>query len=229
MWLFYNWNDLRNELYWRDVNVATRILRYALPRIPCEKGEIAIAGSAALHWYQEKQNIGPKWDDPGDIDIFVAGVFGKNKLRFQTFVMAVLHKIQKTGHDIMWYAMIKHPYAIRNQSIWIFNFQIRGNNLIFSFVQSPKCQDINDTLAGFDIDVCKVAFKIHSETFIIAKETHQNILHHNAVAENTIFSCNGPDNFDEKQVLSTLKRIRKYTKRGFHFPGSGGITYSTDT
>lgn len=227
MRLFGTWNELPEQKYWSDVYVATRILRYVLPRECCAKGEVVIAGSAALHWYQEKERIGPKWKDPGDIDIFVAGPLGKNKVTFVKFVRCILEAIRRSGHEILWSRVFKNPYCIRNRSVWIVDFKVSGIDMTFSFVQSPKCKKIEEVIAGFDIEVCKVAYHVHSETFTIEAQTHMMIKHHLAVATGTIFSCKGvgPDDFDQKRVLSTLKRIRKYTLRGFEFPCSGGIIY----
>ena len=67
MRLFGNWNHLPRDEYWRDVYVATRILRHVLPKGRCDREEIAIAGSAALHWYQEKHRIGQNGKTQGTL------------------------------------------------------------------------------------------------------------------------------------------------------------------
>ena len=83
-----------DSMYWREVDVVKRLLRHAVPRHLTRRNEVAIAGSAALHWYQGQTNVGTLWTDIGDIDIFVAGPNGSTEANFKDFVLSIVQRFE---------------------------------------------------------------------------------------------------------------------------------------
>lgn len=217
MWMlsvlpFYNFGGLR---YWVSVQQTQRLLRYIVPREATKKNEIGVAGSSPLYWYQEKYQIGPKWTGPNDVDIFVAGYWGRSRERFEILVDLMEERIVGAGYKCTRKDKF-HPYACRSGLIRITDFAIKGLNQVVSFVQHPECDSVQEVARGFDISVCKVVYHIHQQRFETMHGTHRDIVRCQFyVHPLEITSPGKPTNFERGKWVSTDGRCAKYRRRGF--------------
>ena len=206
-----------------------RILRYVVPMSPGSKDQIGILGSAALHWYQDERAIGPKWNVPNDIDLFVAGRWGNTTRLFILFVHRTLKRLTRAGY---YFAVEykKNRYAVPNRIVHIVDVKITGLELTLSFVQSPCCANLREVANAFDIDVCRVIYLIHSCSFVVDKKVQKSIEAGRATV-NSIAFCSRSyggriTHVDRSKVLSSMVRINKYLGRGFVLTNSGGVAFT---
>ena len=201
--------------YWVSVQHTQRLLRYIVPRELTEKNEVGIAGSSPLYWYQETHWIGPKWNGPNDVDVFVAGYWGQSDENFTMFVDLMEQRIKSAGYECeredKW-----HAYACRSGPIHIADFTIKGLSEVVSFVQHPECSTIQDVANGFDISVCKVVYHIHKQTFDTMHGTRRDIVRCNFVITPPEIETPGSlTDFERGKSWSTINRSWKYMNRGF--------------
>jgi hypothetical protein len=201
--------------YWVSVQHTLRLLRYIVPRELTEKAEVGIAGSSPLYWYQEMHWIGPKWNGPNDVDVFVAGYWGESDEKFTSFVDLMEERMKNAGYECQredkW-----HNYACQSGPIHIADFTIKGLSKVVSFVQNPECATIQDVAKRFDISVCKVVYHIHKQTFETMHGTRRDIVHCKFDITPPKVECPGSlTNFERCKACSTLHRNSKYASRGF--------------
>lgn len=224
-------NDaVETKQYWRDVDKVKRILRYVIPRSSTRSDEVAIAGSAALHWYQRQEGIGPSWSGIGDIDIFVSGQHGTTVSQFKRFLTSVIENLLASEHQIA--AFKCYPLrlygAASSRNIIICDIEIVGIDLKLSFVQSPGSANVSSVVDGFDIDICQVRYDIHRQTYHVRNQTRDNIRRRRAVVFPLVFDSSNGDisPADRTRVRKTLQRIKKYHDRGYKFVNGGGLNFS---
>ena len=228
------WNNEAGDRYWNDVTRLKRILRYILPRCPSLADKIGILGSAALHWYQNEKSIGPKWNKPRDVDLFVSGYWGSKAKRFMRFVHLMRKRLTIAGYTFT----LKHKrnvYAFMERVVNIVDINITGVDLTLSFVQSPCCANLTEVGATFDIDVCRVIYLIHSCSFVVDKKVHESIKACEATVEPIMFPrggirCRGGchhiiPRFHQRKVLNSMVRVNKYCMRGFGLTNGRGIAF----
>ena len=220
-----HWNTIVGEGYWKSIYKARALLRYVIPRGLDD--EVAVAGSSALLWFQDEARIGPLWEGPHDIDVFVAGYHGRNGRRFRKFVRSVVKKMRKADVVVDDKMCYEHPYCVRNKKVDIWDIVlVNVDNLRVSFIQSPGKASVEEVVESFDIDVCRVVYLIHQERYLVASSVRRQIEGGLAWADPQRFGEYGfPEPYDVQKVRSTLWRIRKYTQRGFRFLNGGGITF----
>lgn len=218
-------------VYYSEKCCIKRILRSSIPRQATRSHEVGIAGSCALHYFQDKKLIGPKWAVPNDIDIFVCGRYGRSKASFFRFVESVHKSIISSGHKTS-KVVKKHMYAHRNRLVWIIDVTIVGYSSTLSFVQSP-CPTVEESAKRFDIDVCQVVYHIHTESFWVSSDhVVRHIKDKTALVKPIMWNLFGiddigPGHFDSKKVCSTISRIQKYRKRGFRFKQADGVVFTS--
>lgn len=212
---------------WREVYRVRSMLRYVLPRNECNKNEIAVAGSSALCWYQDDRKVGPMWGPPGDVDVFVAGYWGKSQWRFRRFCCRILRQLAGSLYitkKVVWY---QNVYVKRGSKVNICDVYFKDMDTHVSFVQGCGCKNVQEVIKGFDIDVCKVIYHVHSESFEVTKSVELSIKTHTAwVKDDWQFLHSYPDRFDRVQIGSTMRRMQKYEERGFLIINGGGLTFN---
>ena len=220
-----HWNTIVGEGYWRSTYKARALMRYVIPR-GLDK-EVAVAGSSALLWFQDQGRVGPMWEGPHDIDVFVAGHYGETRRRFRKFVRSIVTKIRKAGVVVDDKRCYEHPYIVRDKQVSVWDIVlVNVDNLRISFIQSPGKATVAEVVERFDIDVCRVVYLIHQERFVVNESVRHHIESGLAWADaQTFVEDGGPDVYDVEKVRSTLWRIRKYTQRGFHVLNGGGVVF----
>ena len=221
-----------DSMYWREVDVVKRLLRHAVPRHLTRRNEVAIAGSAALHWYQGQTNVGPLWTDIGDIDIFVAGPNGSTEANFKDFVLSIVQRFEAAHHvveSVECYKCLVYGPTVGGD-ICICDVMVRDISVCLSFVQSPGCLTARSVMEKFDIDICQVMYDIHRQTFELSVRTRANIRAGTAVALPLLFeSDDGNVSLgDMIRVRKTLLRMRKHHARGYVFGNGGGVRFGSD-
>lgn len=214
--------------YQRNVGFIKLLLQRIIPKHLSESGEVAVAGSAALHWYQQQNGVGPTWSGVGDVDIFVCGHNGADPLTFKSFVEKIKHALTVTLHlSIKCKHHVNH-YAIRNNAVHIYDITVYGIQLDLSFIQSPDRPSIQEVVADFDIDVCKVIWHITADRYSMSDIVREHITRCRANLQGWMFLEGGPGTFDRLRLAMTMKRIMKYKQRGFTFLNGQGISFDTD-
>ena len=219
-------------LYWRQVDAVKRLLRQVVPRHLTRLNEVAIAGSAALHWYQGQHKVGPVWTEIGDIDIFVAGSSGLTEESFKAFVLSVVQRIKAATHSVESIKCYKIlVYGPREgKEICICDVKVKDIDMKLSFVQSPKYATVSAVMEGFDIDICQVMYDIHRQSYDLSSRAKANIRAGTAEALPMKFDHQDGNVSlaDINRVRKTLQRIRKYHARGFAFTNGGGIRFGSE-
>ena len=223
----WRWNN-QNESWYQQTACILDILHHVIP--PETDNSIGILGSAALMLYQEKYKIGPKWSEPKDYDVFVAGKYGKTQRVFFSFMNSVLDNMKGLAADEIVLSR-KYRTYIRStgMKVWIVEYKLAGISSKLSFIQSPHCKDLKEVAGKFDIDVCKVICHIHSQRLECDADIADHIRHHQAATAGAMFvnGRKGIQKDDIKAVANTMKRMMKYQTRGFKMINSGGILYLT--
>lgn len=218
-------------LYWHQVDVVKRLLRQVVPRRLTRPNEVAIAGSAALHWYQGQYKVGPVWTEIGDVDIFVAGSSGSTKESFKAFVSSVVQRIKASKHiveSITCYEVRVYGPRERKE-ICICDVKVQDVDVKLSFVQSPEHATVSAVMEGFDIDICQVMYDIHRQSYNLSSQAKANIRAGRAEALPMKFDHQDGNVSlaDISRVRKTLQRIRKYHARGFAFTNGSGIIFGS--
>lgn len=227
-----HWNKEAGDRYWNDVTRLKRILRYILPRCPVLADKMGILGSAALHWYQNDKSIGPKWNKPRDVDLFVSGYWGSKARRFLKFVHMMLKRLTLAGYTFT-FKHKRNVYALMKRVVHIVDIEITGIDLTLSFVQSPCCANLTEVADTFDIDICRVIYLIHSCSFVADRKLHDSIKAGEATVEPIMFPLAGIPcrrgwcitRFQQRKVLNSMIRVNKYCMRGFRFTNGRGIAF----
>lgn len=221
--LLPKYNNRVSDERWSSLQKASDLLKLIIPKSCSVKNEVGIAGSASLLMYQEKHRVGPKWGPNGDIDVFVAGRFGRSETHFFAFVyraFSILSRIGETPHLMDRYM----SYGRHNLRFWVFDFEIPGVLGKISFVQSPDCDNLKEVVAHFDINVCRVVFNPCTKKFWCSRRVALDISKRAATVDGVVFSKHGPTDDDIVQVTRVLNRMAKYGKRGFRFANGGGVS-----
>lgn len=221
-----HWNTIVDRGYWRNAYKARRLLRYVVPF--GKDIEIAVAGSSALLWFQDEEEIGPMWEGPNDIDIFVAGYYGMTKKRFTKFMEAAESRLRGAGNVIVLKKQWRNRYCIRDRYVYICDLTIEGlGGMKLSFIQSPTAPTVEDVVSAFDIDVCRVIYLIHQERFIVSDMVRRQIERCEAWVDPLMFDAEDglPTSFDDIKLRSSFRRMRKYAERGFNFSNRGGVVF----
>ena len=220
-----HWNTKLDEQYWTEVYVIRSLLRYVIPRECSRDNEVAIAGSAALCWFQDLWEVGPMWGVPGDVDIFVCGKNGRTKGQFSKFMNSILKKLRQIYRHPSAVECFDSAYCFRGLVCHISNLKIPGISLKLSFISSPGCNNVKEVVDQFDIDVCKVIYNVHHEEYEVEESVKKHIKMCKAMVTDLTFGGSVPDRFDIYKCSKTLGRMEKYTKRGFVFINGGGIRF----
>ena len=213
------WNRKTTADYWDQVREQQKFLKEVLPSAYCETLEIAVSGSAALAWAQERWEVGPMWVEPGDIDVFVAGRPGENEDQFIDIVNGVVERTGHMGREISLWKMYDNLYAVENVVIKVVDIAVAGMDCIFSFIQCPGVRDVEEVVESFDIDICRVIYCIHDDTFRAEAAVIRHIEEGNAFVRLMVVPIlTGIPAFSIKKARRTRNRMRKYIDRGFTFP-----------
>jgi len=204
-----------DETWWAYYRVQ-RLLRYVIPRDVTRKDEVAVAGSCALFWYQEKNRVGPRWSSPNDIDIFVCGTEGRSKLNFKIFLCAVEANLESLGVNILSSSYRESLYVHRDVPVSIVDYHLEGIPIKLSFVQAPLHLTIHDVVNDFDIDICRVVYHVHRQSFTVKNSDAESIAGREFQVLPVLFRKRGePCKWEIQRMKSSMVRMKKYSERGF--------------
>ena len=215
-----------NERYWNFVQEARRFLTNVFPEITTTNGYVAVTGSAALHWYQDRYHCGHDWYKPYNIDVVVCG---KSKEGFEDFMDSVSIALAADGFLGSWtkarktFWIMLPPVHVVN---WLFQSETNRNHAL-SFTWSPF-DTVRETVRHFDLDICQVMYHLHTDTFhTLDRSVERNIRNSEALLTCTTFPL---DRYLTKHqlcsVTSTLQRILKYTQRNFTVTNAAVLTFT---
>ena len=201
----------------KDYENCKRILKEMIPIEHSLSNEVAVSGSSALLWWQAHERIGPEWEGPNDVDVFVAGRPGSSDGLFMMYVKAVIENVKSKGIEIDVLEERISAYVVRGRRTNIVDVHVPGCKFKISFVQCPLACNVNEVVACFDIDICKVIYHIHNGSFSLAACVKRSICLGIAEISSIRLDEHGPSQFDISRVKSTLERVKKYKERGFKF------------
>ena len=212
-----------NERYWQQTLILKQILSILVAEEDESEQAVAVAGSAALHWCQDEHRIGPnkvEWT-PRDLDLFICC----NERRYRERVHRMLRKLSEHQwhHKADTYL---HMYGPTRRGVLITEVKLAGFRPILSLVQSPFA-DIPSTVANFDIDVCRVAYFVKSNSFVLEGSTLEAIASGKATIRD--FDLGGSCKETEliaSVIKSSIRRVAKYQKRGFEFTNFGKVMFA---
>lgn len=209
----------------KEYQKCKRMLKQMIPNEYSLSREVAVSGSSALLWWQTEQRIGPEWEGPNDVDVFVAGRPGSNGEVFTMFVNAVIDNVESKGIKIAHLRGKNSTYIVRGRRTNIVDVRISGCKFKMSFVQCPLANNIDEVVACFDIDICKVIYHIHDGSFSVAACVERSICLGTAEISSIRLDEHGPSQFDMARVKKTLERMKKYKERGFKFTHGNAIVF----
>ena len=184
------------------------------------KPDVAVAGSMALWWYQQKEETGPVWSIPDKVKVFVC--LGVSK--FDDFIENVSKTLKKLK--------IKHTKdevnstsEVRNRVLLSVTFVVDYIDFKIVFIQSPF-RNVTETAEQFDVNVSRIMYNIHTSEFLTWGHVMYAVTNCTATAEPYTSPCGGTiDAFGEKKITAMVSRIRKYGDHGFRFSNGGGIFF----
>lgn len=228
------WNEVASQQFFEDAGTILDVLRHVVPE---EDDQIVgLLGSSALCLFQEAEHIGPKWGNPGDFDIFVAGKHGETREAFEKYTQKISSSMRLAFCPGAAFRLsgphVSEVYTRMNGK------KVRVKDYKFgpllkarlSFIQCPDCKDLDDVAANFDIDICRVIVRIHSGRFMVGRQVRGHIAENRAHVDPLVFCGSGqiqPRHW--KCVMRTMERMRKYQKRGFTMDNSAGVQFMAST
>ena len=222
--------------YWFAVQSIQDILRLAIDPHLTDQSKIAISGSSALFWYQDRTGKGRSWPFvPNDIDIFVCGV--DEPTDFLKLVAKARQGINRSSNR----AVVaeenteQNTYAQPGTNLLIANLYIANIHRVHpdrrykvSFVQSAY-PTVQQTVQNFDIDVCRVIYHIHHDSFELPDENTATHIEYGkaALTRNLVLfeRVGRPNHHEIKKACDTLRRMQKYSKRGYEFVDAAGLLF----
>lgn len=196
-----------------------------------QRATVCVAGSAALQWYllrHEEGQITHSVFKPNDIDIFVFGRDGESESVFLESVWKMVNKLGEAGKTELQIDQRTNMYVLRNTPVSIVDVRVRGIETKLSFVQCPADNTADGVVGRFDFDIVKVIYNIAEDKFRVQKLVARSIAQRCACARDTRCRFSAPDHFELQSYMSTLRRIRTYSKRGFHFKRCPILTCDAD-
>jgi len=216
----------KGEKHFHEAYMCHSILRYVVPREATQSNAVAMVGSSALQWYQMERGVGPRFWGPNDRDILVCGSFGATRSAFYALMSTIVTNMIESGHRIRRKSLHWNVYVSPDKPVLILDIWLKGMTKAFSFIQCPECTTVQEAVEQFDIDVCKVIYHIHQDRFSMKESVRHHIEQSKAEVCSFVFGTGGPTNFDSIRVSMTMRRMQKYSRRGFHIVNGEGLTFT---
>ena len=193
------------------------ILSNIVPRSRTVSNHIAVAGGAALRWYQREMSVGPYWEDRhADVDVFVTGDYGRSETFFP-FVNKCIDTLLRNDEVIEAIEQTWNNYVYPGIQVAIVNIKIQGVDRTLSFIQGMFDQNIREVVDRFDINICKVIYYIHEQRFELSKEVSRCIESgRGLVCLKTYERDSIGQRLYQIKLKRTNERMRKYRNRGFN-------------
>ena len=205
--------------YWRECDSIRKFLKKIVPKQDSQSRIVGVAGEAALHWFQDWKQSGPKWSQPGEVKVFVC----MRKRFFIGFMETIFARMNNLS--------IKHAknqsstkMHYRDEDLIIVDVHLDGMTTTIRFIESPE-PSMPYVIKRFDVSVCRVYYDIHAERFGIVASVLSDVDLGTAVVSGHTFGSNGPDLFDRRNIQQKLLRIKKYQLRGFVFGNVGSMFF----
>lgn len=192
---------------------------------------IAVAGSAALLGVEaimkNKEGAMGRWVKGGglwkanDVDVWVCGRAGARKASFRSTVSRIMKKMEKvlkvSGKSLVVHEEYAHSYTREKEPFLIQDVSILGNSMKVSFIQAGGYDDVWEVVKDFDLDIVQAMMNFHCGSFFIPEPNFMKIHFGAAFAFDMLLGGSVPTKKEMESVLSTLKRMKKYSDRGYHF------------
>lgn len=209
----------------KDSNKAISLLTQVIPASAKHRKEMALLGSSALMLLQIKLQIGPYWGgEPNDHDVFVTGRWASTEAHFKGIVEFIMARMKKLGAKIDSVSEY-HVYGRNQERFWVIDIDVKGIKGKISFVQAPGQKTVLDVLERFDINVCRVGYDFLSGELFYSETVRNDVARCVATVDGPAFGPDPVSEDDIRQVLRTMERVQKYTKRGFSFINMQGVRF----
>ena len=178
---------------------------------------VVVAGSAALSGLRFHE-LGEKEDwSPNDIDIFVYGNHARTsyvrKVVDEFVNIALRDGLCVTERKEKW-----NYYCSEAFKVLIIDVAVSGFGAKFSFVQCPLANSPPEVVSMFDMNIVRVCYYIQTSTFHVDPCDWQAIKSKkHAKISPVIWSDTAPTRKETRRLVSTLGRMRKYSRRGYRF------------
>lgn len=201
------------------INRCKDLLCNILPHSLVMSYEIGVAGGFCTDLYRLRQGIIlPSGTGFNDIDVFLSGLGGFDEEHFSLYTRSFINRGIEAGYRVLREEIFTNNYVFEDIEVLICTVSFEGfEDSPISFVQCPRTDNIWQVVEKFDIDVCQVIYNPFEDTLDIWNDTvgdhiRRGICHCYPLM---IGNVNGVlKNFSIVKVNSTLKRLRKYNKRG---------------
>lgn len=219
------WNNNIKDGWFLEVNTLMDVLEHVLP--PEDNSTVGILGSLPLLLYQEQHRIGPKWETPSDMDVFVSGKPAKEDSVFDAYIEQTIRRMIELYGHVVTPVGDYHTYTrIQGRMVHVKDYMIGGMEMKLSFIQCRDCSNLADVAESFDISVCRVIYQFHSKTLTCSSNVHDDISRSQATVDGIVLSEGLITKRDWVAVIRTMKRMRKYQKRGFSMVNGGAVVFN---
>ena len=228
--ILLKWKDKVSHHELRQQEKVKNMLRYLIPRKATRSNQIALAGSTALRWYQIETGCGPFWHDTSqNVDIFVTGWYAR-KNYFYLFVDGLIDSLERCNRTIESVEKRLDPLVYPHDVVAIVDIKIKGVDKKLSFIQRHQDHTVQDAAWNFDIDLGRVLYHIHRQTFqLVGFSLRDHILSGRGRMGVKEFHLR---RFDYDRTVVALNRLFRYRSRGFNAtwsestwpPDSGPLT-----
>lgn len=183
--------------------------------IKTERFPVEMGGSAPM-WMYVKYELGKDLDwFPNDVDVYICSPkiedYTKVITDFKDYMIRrYIAFVEKGTRDNM--------YSDRPFPLKITDFQVHGIVCKLSFIWDREANTISDVLDTYDLDIVQVGFDFKHLTFTVGKESVLALENGMATVNNPFcFLRSNPTNREIAILGSTLRRMQKYSRRGFIF------------
>ena len=188
---------------------------------------VNVAGSSALHWFQLSEGLcGPdtsKHWSPNDIDIFCCNAIARTDDGFARYVNDSIARIVSFGCTVERVTQYKNRYIDDEEEVMVVRVKLCHVDTALSFVQRPNHNTVTEVMEEFDINVCKVLYRVHGRdsdgggALEVRPSIGNAIRAREASCKTFRFRSHTPTCLEIDKLECTLFRMQKYAKRGFFF------------
>ena len=234
---------VREEDTAKEMLECIELLRMAMDSVHSQgvsvcKPKVGIAGSAALCSVERMMStdregkMRGRWKDavacgknpcwsPNDVDVFVCGRAGRRKAAFRSVVRTIQTRMQKVltrkGKKLIVEEEFEHNYTSRTSVFLIRNMRVEGMSMAISFIQVPEALHVGEVVEQFDLDIVKAVCNVHEKVVSMPVEVASKIWLGKAEVMDFVTQRCFPNTIEEKAIVSTMKRMRKFGGRGYRF------------
>lgn len=202
-------------------------IRCGIPEEYLLDGTVGCSGSSVVSWriHRKPEDFPDALQNfvYNDCDLFVCQKHGSTAEEFLAFVKATFERLTAHGYIVGWAYCYEHDYMHDGAKALIYDFCLEGIETKLSLVQCQFASNIHEVVKGFDFDVVQAIYDFGSDRIIMDQAAEKNLKQgkmevspwQEKLADEIVSHEKDLSKVDIYRLAATLKRMTKYTERGF--------------